>query len=56
MVAYFFSFRGLNGRIIGIVIAGFIFLANITSISSFGKPFMIPYAPLIKKMLVMVLY
>ncbi len=44
-----FLFAASMAGIIGIVIAGFIFLANITSISSFGKPFMIPYAPLIKE-------
>ncbi|MDD3392291.1 MAG: spore germination protein [Bacilli bacterium] len=35
--------------VMGIVVAGLIFIANITSINSFGKPYMIPYAPLIKQ-------
>jgi spore germination protein KA len=40
----FSSFIGL----FGVLIAGFLFLANICSIKSFGLPYLIPFAPFYK--------
>ena len=44
----FLLFASLAG-LLGVLIAGFIFIINVSSIKSFGVPYLAPFAPFFKK-------